>query len=64
MDDAKDDHITVNDAVVDDVRVAYEGNTPDAGPVLDLLSAFGKLGNPFEYASDPPFEARRRKWIF
>ncbi len=64
MDDTKDHDITVNDPVVDHIRVAHERNTPDARPALNLLCTFGKLRDPLEYTRHSLFEPRCREWIF
>jgi len=64
VDDTKDHHITVNDPVVNHIRVAHEWDTPDAWSVFDLLCAFGKLPDPLEYTRYSPFEPRCRARIF
>lgn len=64
VDDAKDDHFTVNDPIVNHIRVADERNSPDARSVLNLLCAFRKLRNSFEYTLYPPFEPLCCAWIF
>src|SRR5947207_9260686 len=59
VNDPEDHDLVVPNGVMDQVRIAHEGNAADAGPSCHFLNTSRELTDPLDDTADPSFEPHR-----